>query len=468
MEFKRLKFPIAAPMFIVIAAFTFIGMIVSLVNGSIFSALSALIMLPAYVLLIIDLFMKKRGILTVIGTALPTFAAFIGLIATVVYMIQYLTMGYHISAGNVIHYIVQILFDLAAIVCWLIMLLTVFSLIPPLSFDKLKLDKFRALVNKFWFAPCALILLCSITSSFISFLISAFEGYLYFGSVVNLFTNAIACAVPLLPWFFMCMWLKDPYDNRPAKDPSTIVHEVDPSGRHPVDDAKLDMMQHILLTLFTGGFWQLLWIYKTTAALNRVPGEEDRSPLKEFLLSLIPYYWVYWAYKSAQRIDALARMRGLESNVVVLDLLMSLLLGSVGPILMQEQINRIIDGTSDQRTELATARRDLIFHIVMLVATGGFYQLWWIYKTTAALNGVATEDDRSPIREFLMCLIPYYWIFWTYKSALRVEAHARAKGQEQHVLVLDLLMSIFLGILGPIFMQAQINSIVDAPAPVAQ
>lgn len=467
MEFKRLKFPIAAPMFIVVAAFSFIALISQLVSGSVFSALSTLVLLPAYILLVIDLFMKKRGILTIIGTALPIFASFLTFVGTVINMIQYLSMDYYITTGNVIGYIVRILFDLCNVVCWGVMLLVVFTLIPPLSFDKLNLNKFRSLVGKFWFAPCALTLLCNITESFIFIVISAFEGYLSFASIVNLFTGAIACAVPLLPWFFMCLWLKDPYDTRPATDPSTIVHEMDPRGKHPIDDARLDMIHHILLTLFTGGFWHLLWIYKTTAALNCVPGEEDRKPLKEFLLSLIPYYWVYWAYKSAQRIDTLAHARGLESNVTVLDLLMSLLLGSVGPILMQEQINRIIDGTSDQKTDIACAKRDLIFHIVMLLATGGFYQLWWIYKTTAALNGT-TEADRSPIREFLMCLIPYYWIYWTYKSALRVEAHARAKGQEQHVVVLDLLMSLFLGIVGPIFMQAQINSIVDTPAAVAE
>ncbi len=464
MEFKRLKFPIAAPMFIAIAVFTLISMITSLVYGNIFSLLSAMILLGAYVLLVIDLFMKKRGILTVIGSALPILAAFINFVSAVVDMILYFVRDYYIYASAVIGYIVQILFAICTMVCWTVMLLTVFSLIPPLSFDRMKLDKFRALVNKFWFAPCALLLLCSISESFIFLVINAIEGYVHFGSFI---ISTIAYSVTLLPWFFMCLWLKDPYDNRPQND-TPVVHEVDPSGRHPIDGAKQDMIPHILMLLFTGGFWQLLWIYKTTAALNRVPGEEDRNPLKEFLLCLIPYYWIYWAYKSAQRIDALARMRGLESNVVVLDLLMSLLLGPVGPILMQEQINRIIDGTSDQTADFATAKRDLIFHIVMLVATGGFYQLWWIYKTTAALNGVATESDRSPIREFLMCLIPYYWIFWTYKSALRIEAHARAKGQEYHVLVLDLLMSIFLGIVGPIFMQAQINSIVDAPASVHQ
>ncbi len=131
MEFKRLKFPIAAPMFIAIAVFTLISMITSLVYGNIFSLLSAMILLGAYVLLVIDLFMKKRGLLTVIGSALPILAAFINFVSAVVDMILYFVRDYYIYASAVIGYIVQILFAVCTMVCWTVMLLTVFSGIIP-------------------------------------------------------------------------------------------------------------------------------------------------------------------------------------------------------------------------------------------------------------------------------------------------------------------------------------------------
>ena len=456
METKRYKFPVSIPFLIAFALFSLISSIAALVNVQILSSAVFAIWVAAYVLLVIDLFMKKRGILMVLATALPIFATFLNFLGNLFYFIRDLVNGYLYATG-IIHSIVTLFTDLFRMVGWMAMLLAVLALIPKLF--NLDLSKLSGLVHKFWFAPCAFLLLCTVAEGFLSLVIHAFVGFFGFGSILDYFLSIFTCAVNLLPWFFLCLWLRDPYDTRPVKEEEEIPAEAVDMSELPIDSAKQDMVIHILLTLFTCGFWQLLWIYKTTAALNGIKGEADRSPLTEFLLSLIPFYWIYWTVKSAQRIDTIAHTRGLKSNVVVLDLLMSLLLGGVGPILMQDQINNIIDGTTGQRMDLSSAKRDLVFHIVMLVATGGIWQLYWIYKTTAALNGIEGQEDRSPIKEFLLSLIPYYWIYWVVRSAMRVDAIAAKKGLQSNVMVLDLLMSLLLGIVGPILLQNQINNI---------
>ena len=103
-----------------------------------------------------------------------------------------------------------------------------------------------------------------------------------------------------------------------------------------------DMTKHILLLLFTFGVWYYIWIYRTTAYTNRAKGEEKRDPTTKLLLCLfVPFYSLYWTYKTAQRIDAIAKQHRLPSEIATPCLVLAIFAGIVTPIIIQDKINTI-------------------------------------------------------------------------------------------------------------------------------
>ena len=85
-----------------------------------------------------------------------------------------------------------------------------------------------------------------------------------------------------------------------------------------------------------------IWIYRTTAFLNSTSNEK-KNPTTELLLCMfIPFYAIYWTYKNAQRIDQFAASCGQQSDISTLCLILSIFVGIVPPIMMQEKINSIV------------------------------------------------------------------------------------------------------------------------------
>ena len=107
----------------------------------------------------------------------------------------------------------------------------------------------------------------------------------------------------------------------------------------------------MLLLLITCGIWNQIWVYKMTGYLNRVEGEEPRNPVTKLLLYMfIPFYAIYWIYKSAQRVDKLAAEKGVASQLAVPCLVLCLVVGLVPQILLQGKINEIIE--AENREEM--------------------------------------------------------------------------------------------------------------------
>lgn len=104
----------------------------------------------------------------------------------------------------------------------------------------------------------------------------------------------------------------------------------------------ISMSKHILLLFLTFGIWQYVWIYRTTKYLNCVEGEEYRNPTNKLLLCMfVPFYFIYWIYASAQRIDKLAKQKGIQSDIGILCLVLAIFVPIIPPILMQDKVNAI-------------------------------------------------------------------------------------------------------------------------------
>ena len=70
--------------------------------------------------------------------------------------------------------------------------------------------------------------------------------------------------------------------------------------------------------------------------------EAERNPVTKLLLCMfIPFYGIYWTYKTAQRIDKMAWDRNIPSSTAALCLIMEFFLPIVPPIVMQDKMNAV-------------------------------------------------------------------------------------------------------------------------------
>ncbi len=123
----------------------------------------------------------------------------------------------------------------------------------------------------------------------------------------------------------------------PVKAPKTTAQNYGGS------DGYISLGKHVVLLLFTFGIWYLIWVYRTTAYLNKTPNAEQYNPTSKLLLYMfIPFYSIYWYYKHGQRIDTLSRSKNLNnSDMATICLILGIFIPIVACILMQDRINTI-------------------------------------------------------------------------------------------------------------------------------
>lgn len=82
---------------------------------------------------------------------------------------------------------------------------------------------------------------------------------------------------------------------------------------------------------------------------------------------------------------------------------------------------------------------------------------------TGYTNAVQDEEQRNPTSKLLLCLfVPFYIIYWTYKTAQRVDKMSAAKNLASDMSTLCLILEIFVPIIPPILLQDKMNSIITA------
>lgn len=102
------------------------------------------------------------------------------------------------------------------------------------------------------------------------------------------------------------------------------------------------LSNYILLSIFTFGIWQMVWIYRVTRCLNRVETVR-RKPLNQMLLCVfIPFYVIWWFRKSALLLKILENEKELSSNASVTAPIMAAIFPLFAVLILQDRINTII------------------------------------------------------------------------------------------------------------------------------
>jgi len=176
-----------------------------------------------------------------------------------------------------------------------------------------------------------------------------------------------------------------------AKKKSKATHKINPNA---VNAGYQDMGSHVLLLIFTFGVWYLIWIHKTTKFLNSVPSHEHRDPTKKLLLCIfVPFYIIYWTYKSALLIDKLAISKGQHSDMSILCTILAIFIGIVPPIIMQNKINELVSTKLIRKRQPSPTRT----HITTVNAADEIKK----YKELYDIGAITEEEFNAKKKKLL-------------------------------------------------------------------
>lgn len=205
--------------------------------------------------------------------------------------------------------------------------------------------QYRDMAEKYWFIPAGLhiakLLLSILVTLGMAVTGGRWHGYRFtFSGLVLSFAYAAAVLITL-KWVVTGDASIDPAALKKMTGSTASAKSGD--GPVVLDDMFCSIGKHVLLLLFTLGIWILIWIYRVTGYTNNMKGEEDRSPANQLLLCMfVPFYQIFWTYKTAQRIDMMAQNKGLTSDITTLCLILEIFVPVVPPIIMQDKLNSIV------------------------------------------------------------------------------------------------------------------------------
>lgn len=115
-----------------------------------------------------------------------------------------------------------------------------------------------------------------------------------------------------------------------------------PEGSADKKGMYIPLVKQILLTLFTLGIYDCIWVCRTTEGLNCDGINERQSGLRKLLLCVfVPFYRIYWYYAQSKRLENLMKKEGTgtESFAVITLILAAFLPVAVPGIFLQMKIN---------------------------------------------------------------------------------------------------------------------------------
>lgn len=229
-------------------------------------------------------------------------------------------------------------------------------------------EKAAMRINKFiWFIPAILM--------FVGFggwtgraMFHQVLNYLELGLPIIFEIYEIQPLVEALMLLCIGIWIKNIYQEPKTSKvhiskPQKVECNYTKSETVVSNDIYCGMAKHVLLLLFTFGIWYLIWIYRMTGYTNAAENEEYRNPTKKLLLCMfIPFYSIYWTYKTAQRVDKMAGAKGISSDMTTLCLILAIFVPLIPPILLQDVMNKIAMASdtqpvSNQKEDIAKEMR---------------------------------------------------------------------------------------------------------------
>ena len=104
------------------------------------------------------------------------------------------------------------------------------------------------------------------------------------------------------------------------------TYEVPESEISSHNEMYVGIVKHVLLTLFTLGIYDCIWVYKTTENLNLGGITEIHSGTRKLLLCIfVPFYRIYWFYAQAKRLEKLMEHKEMHvSDFAVVTLILGI------------------------------------------------------------------------------------------------------------------------------------------------
>lgn len=293
----------------------------------------------AYAILAFALIKNQRNSIPVIGFVLLTIGELIAIIGTI----------RNIALGGVRGII--LIYDIFYLLSWLSA--TAVSAVCLTEY----LPQYREKVKRLWFVPVIVFVIAYIIE-LVSRCFGAYGFYLGYLFSRYFLLHTFETIVLAAGMVFALLWCAYP-DGIPTRVRTASAD----GGEAGVDDVATDraycgLVKHVLLLLFACGIWLLIWIYRMTDYTNAVKDEEPRNPTTKLLLCMfIPFYMIYWVYKTAQRVDKMAAAKGVSSDMATLCLILEIFVPIIPPILLQDKLNKVITtGTPPVREETVRER----------------------------------------------------------------------------------------------------------------
>ncbi len=167
--------------------------------------------------------------------------------------------------------------------------------------------------------------------------------YALSGVIVTL-VSAIAFGTNAVTYAFIPLILMIPlvvlYFMNAAKPVNVQAGE---NGGVNTGEQYIDIVKHLLLSIFTFGIWTFIWIYKTTTYLNRAKRMPKSNPTSQLLLCLfIPFYSIYWVYEQGKKLDEIKKDMGdMYTPNATSYLIMAIFASMAVHLFMQVDINHI-------------------------------------------------------------------------------------------------------------------------------
>ncbi len=200
-----------------------------------------------------------------------------------------------------------------------------------------------------------------------------------------------------------------------------------------------EIVPFVLECIFTLGIRFYIWTYQVTNQLNETCEEKvGNVGLRTFFCMICPLYTMWWFSQTARRVDSLPDETGETSNLTVLCTVYAGFGGYyLAAVLIQKRLNRLERGPDPEAeypAAMTRAETQKMFVpvngiAIRMVVTFNIYNLYWIWRMTRYLNGVAGFSRRDPRRTVLFCLLcPPYTIYWIHETAKRMEGLCEEKG----------------------------------------